>query len=69
MVKVEYITARMKELDIASGEKLAELAGVSRQTVWNLLNSKHTPELKTVIAVAKALDIHWTELIEEEAAA
>lgn len=69
MVKVEYITTRMKDLGIASGEQLAERAGISRQTVWNLLNSRHTPELKTVMAVAKALGTPWTELVEEEAAA
>lgn len=68
MVKVDVIDERMKELNIASDERLAELAEVSRQTIWNLRNSKHVPETKTIMAVAKALRLPWTAIVEEVAA-
>jgi len=68
MVKVTVIEDRMKELGIRSREELAERANVSRQTVWNLLNERHTPELKTVLSVAKALELPVTAIIEEVAA-
>jgi transcriptional regulator with XRE-family HTH domain len=68
MYKPEVIQGAMDAKGITS-EQLAERASITRMTVWNVLNSKHTPELKTLVAIAKALEIPLSSIIEEEAAA
>ena len=67
MVRVDVIEKRMKKLGIRSREQLAARANVSRQTIFNMLKERHTPELKTALSVAKALDLPVTAIIEEAA--
>ncbi|WOQ17910.1 helix-turn-helix transcriptional regulator [Raineyella sp. W15-4] len=44
-------------------EYLAEHAGLSRRSVINVENGHHVPDLKTVHALAHALDVSLGELL------
>ena len=49
---IEYI--KSQGMTVAA---VARKAGVSRPTVYSLNDPAHSPELSTIIAVAKAMDI------------
>lgn len=46
-------------------EQLAELAGKSVNTIKNIESGKHEPDLKTLRAMAKALSVKVTSLLDE----
>ena len=57
---------RVRELRKARGwlqQELADRAGVSRQTVVNLENGRHVPEVATLAKIARALKVPLPELL------
>jgi transcriptional regulator with XRE-family HTH domain len=44
-------------------ERVADLAGLSRSTVWALLAQKHNPTLRTLVVLANALNCRPQDLI------
>jgi transcriptional regulator with XRE-family HTH domain len=65
MYKADVIRDAMEQQGVSS-EQLAELAGVSRMTIWNVLNEKYTPELKTLLGIANALKLPLTAILIEQ---
>lgn len=51
-----------------SQAKLAELSGISRQTI-NRIEGGSSPELATAVALARTLQLNWTEVGEVAEAA
>ena len=57
---------KVRELRKARGwlqQDLADRAGVSRQTVVNLENGRHVPEVATLVKLADALEAPLPELL------
>lgn len=49
------VLAGLRAVERLSQQQLAERAGVSRGTVFNVEHGKHTPSLATVCAITRAL--------------
>ena len=48
-----------------SVETLAKRSGVSQSTITRIENNMEDPRLSTLVAIAKALHVHITDLYEE----
>lgn len=68
MIQTELIRKEMEKREMSVQELAAE-AGLSRPTIYDLLDSKREPELKTIQAVSRVLSIPLSKLVIEEAAA
>lgn len=66
MYKADLIQSEMEKQELSVMD-LARESGLSRPTIYNLLDAKHKPELDTLQAVARALKIPLSELIVEAA--
>lgn len=53
-----------KEKDM-SQEELADLAGVTRKTMYNVENGKTDPKLKTIEKILKVLDIEISDFYSD----
>lgn len=60
---------RIKEVMVDKGvssAKLAELLGVSKATISNLINNKTMPSIDTLERIADVLDVPFVELFQKD---
>lgn len=60
-MNIEYLRRKIRESDF-SIVGLARKAKLTKQTIHNVLNGSHFPELDTVLEICKALNLNGTEL-------
>lgn len=59
-LKIRLLRTKLKY----SQEKLAELAGVNKNTVGGIERGENSPTIEMLARLAKALDVELTELVD-----
>lgn len=60
-MNIDYLTRKIKESDMSVIE-IAKKAKISKQTIYNIMNKSHYPELDSVLDICKVLKLNGTQL-------
>lgn len=63
MIKIHEQLVKLRKENNMSQEKLAELLGVSRQTIYKWENNKAYPDMINLVAISEIFDVSIDELI------